>query len=243
MQVFTRTISSYLTAIVIVFITLMSCSHPTPVPTLTPQPTPVIPDPKDLIKQTSVVMRQLEHFHFRLHHEKGSLELAPNLLIDEVEGDLSRPDRMSINFSGSLGELAVQTKLLTIGESTFITNPLTGKWESGPTGVNALGFFSPQTGISAILSQLDLSTFEGSVEISGETYTLSGQLPVEALSSLVGETLTKLTVTVELIIDMDSHHLLLARLDGQVTPTDTGEVVRVVTLSNFNSPVDIERPF
>ena len=93
-------------------------------------------------------MEGLDSFHFRLHHEKGAMELVAGLVIDEMEGDVASPDKLSVTFSGSLGGLTLEASLITLGDSGYITNPLTGEWESGPTGVSSFGFFDPSKGIA-----------------------------------------------------------------------------------------------
>ena len=49
---------------------------------------------------------------------------------------------------------------------------------------------------------------------------------------------------VDLEVEIDAHtlHLKLARFTGQVAPSDAPNTVRVVTLSKFDEPVNIEAP-
>ena len=245
-----------LAAIALAAVVQLSCGtsaplpepSPTPTPTPSPTPTPVVPDPEEVLRQTGLVMEGLGTFHFRLHHENGTMELIPGLVIDEVEGDVANPDKLFMTFSGSLGGLTIKASLITLGDSGYITNPLTGEWEAGPTGVSSLGFFDPSRGIAAMTSQVlhpvpaEKSLVVNSPRGTLETYKIAGRLPVEALAPLVGETLEGVTVEVELTIDAQSLYLLEARFEGPVTPTDAEDVVRVISLGAFNEAVTIEPP-
>ena len=67
-------------------------------------------------------------------------------------------------------------------------------------------------------------------------------MDAEALTSLLGPTLEGVLVDVELTIDVDDLYLLEARVKGRVTSTDEDEIVRTVTMSDFNEPITIEPP-
>ena len=188
-------------------------------------------------------MANLQMFHFRIHHESGGLELLPGLVIDEVEGDVINPDKLSMEFSGSLGTgLTIKASLITLGDAGYMTNPLTGEWEKGPTGISSLGFFDPSSGIVTMMSQVDEVRVLDDGPGSRGVHRLGGSLPVEALVPLVGTTLEGVSVVVELTIDAGDSYLLEARFVGPVTPTDPDDVVRVITLSAFDEPISIEAP-
>ena len=208
-----------------------------PSPTVTPTPTPI--SPQALLDGSSRVMEALESFHFRLHHESGSTKLLPSLLMDEAEGDVVRPDGISVEFSGSFGRFAIESGLITLGDDSYMTNPLSGKWESVPREVSPLGFFDPSRGIASMMSRVEGSSLLSS---DGEVYRIGGTLPAEALAPLLGTTVEGTTVVVELTLDASDLYLLKAVVDGRVTPSDADDVVRVITLSRFNEPVTIEPP-
>ena len=241
MPAFTTKLFLYLSALMMFLFTTITCSsQSSPTPSLTPVPTA-----KEILNQTSRTMEQIDSLHFKLHHETGFLELTPGLMINEVEGDLSKPDLLDISFNGSFGGIALNTQFITVGNSAFMTNPLTGKWERGPTGVSSLGFFDPKLGIGAIISRTDLANFSVPKEQFSEQesiYVISGVLPTEALLSIVGQTLKNLTVSTELVIDSESFYLLEVTIKGKVVPNDRDDVVRIITLSDFDKPVLIEPP-
>ena len=188
-------------------------------------------------------MADLETFNFRLYHEEGSLELLPGFKIARATGRVSNPDRLAVSFNGTYGNgYSISADVVTIGNTTYMTNPLTGRWEGSDLEVSPLGFFNPTEGISGMMGRIDNA--EISVESDGGSrrFLVTGNLPTEAMMPLVGNTLQDATVAVELTIDAETFHLHQVRFDGSVTPTDQGNVERVIVLSFFNEEVTIEAP-
>ena len=186
-----------------------NAAEPTPTPTATPLP----PDPKEILERSGRVMASLNTFNFRMYHDVGNLEILEGLLIEKVSGKIVNPDRLSMEFSGSFGGgFAIKSEVITVGDQTYMTNPLTGNWEASDASISPVGFFSPTRGIA------------------------------EMMASLVGPTLTGRTVDLELTIDTTTDYLLEVRFTGAVTPSDIEDAERVIVLSFFNEEVVIEPP-
>ena len=216
-------------------------STPTPLPTPMPAPTPF--DAEAVLKQSGQVMQAIESFHFRLSHETGSMELLPGLLIHEVEGDVVNPNELSASFAGVYGTgFAVKARLISLGDNSYMTNPLTGQWQALASNVSPLGFFNPGRGIADMMLRVGQASPLGDKGDKKGVYRLGGELTAEALAPLLGLTLKDTTVRVELTIDADDLHLLEAIFSGRVIPTDIDGVVRVITVSAFNEPVTIKAP-
>ena len=214
-----------------------SATKPDPTPVGVPAPTPV--DPAALLDASGRVMEDLDSFHFRLTHRSGNTPLSGNFVVDKAEGKVVKPDRISAKFSGSFGGFAINSGLITLGDLSFMTNPLTDKWEIVPPEVSPLGFFDPRRGIAAIMSQVEQPSV---VPGSDGAYRVKGKLPAGALRALLGSALRDATVDVVLTLDAEALHLLEAVIDGRVTPAEEDGVVRVITLSRFDEPFVIEPP-
>ncbi len=227
-------------ALVIAGVLLRPRSGPPPAPTLTPQPTPFTPEA--VLARSGEVMAALESFHFRLSHRSGSTPLLLNLAITEAEGDVVKPDRLSLDLSGAFGNLAVRASLIAIGDTTYMTNPITGGWETAAAGVSPLGFFDPGKGVAAMMSSIQQPSLAQEAQGGQQVYRIRGKLAADALAPLLGTTVQGSTVDVELAIDTQRLYLLEAVVAGRVTPAEADGVVRVITLSRFNEPITIEPP-
>ena len=230
-----------LTAIAGGVVATIACGSPTPSPSptvlQTPSPTPV--SPRALLEESGQKMEELDSFFFRLTHKEGGTPLPGNIVIYEAEGAVVKPDRVSIEFGGTFGGFAINSALITLGPLSFMTNPLTTKWESVPPEVSPLGFFDPRRGVATMMSQVEEPRLLRSDE---DVYRIAGRLPARALRSLLGSALEDAVVEVDLTLDRQALHLLEAVIDGRVTPTEEDGVVRVITISRFNEPFVIEPP-
>lgn len=215
--------------------------EPTPATAPVPTPTPTPVNVEALIQQSGEAMAALKTFRFFLSHPSGGTPLAllPGLAIQEAEGAVINPDGLEARFSGALGALYVESNLISVGDDSYLTNPLTGKWEAIPQEISPLAFFNPRDGIASMMSQVSEVTLTSE---SADEYRVAGRIPAEALAPLLGKTLSGVSVSVELIIDRQSHHLREARFEGRVTSGEPDGTIRVITLSGFDEPLSIEPP-
>ena len=218
-----------------------ACGSGTVVPEPTPTPTPVPFDPKAVLERSGKVMQDLQSFHFKLTHDEGGTEFMPGMIVEEATGDVVKPDKIALSFAGTFGGgYAIKARLITIGDVSYMTNPLTGVWQEFDTGVSPLGFFDPAVGISAIMLRLDDAQ---RVEADREdVFRMTGILPADALAPLLGRTLQDALVDVDLTIDAASLYLLEARVSGRVTESDPEGIVRILEARDFDQPLVIEPP-
>lgn len=178
----------------------------TPTATRTPTPTPV--NLQALLQESGHVMENLDSFRFLLEHPSGGTPLAllPGLAIQDAEGGVISPDKLIAHFGGALGSLYVKTSLITLGEESYMTNPITGKWEIVPPEISPLGFFNPREGIASMMTVVEQAAL---LPDGKGVYQISGRIPAEALAPLLGTTLKGTTVAVDLTIDVDDLYLCL----------------------------------
>ena len=214
---------------------------PTPRPAPTPTPTPVPVNVEDVLRDAGVVLEGLSSFHFRFRHEDGGTEFATGIIVEDAEGDVVNPDRIAVAFTGTFGQgFAIRSRLITTGQTSYMTNPLSGKWEEIPVGVSPLGFFSPAKGIAAMMSELRDPILASNSD--AKTHIVVGKLPATAMKPLLGSALPGAIVDVELTIDADTLYVTKAKSTGRATASDAPDLVRVVSLSGFNEPTSIEAP-
>ncbi len=220
---------------------LVGCAHsPQPEATVAPVPTPTPIDVAVLLARSGEATSALKTFRFQLEHNReGGTPLTDTLTVTEADGTVVSPDALSIDFAGTLGSFAVRSSLITLGDDSYMTNPLTGAWERVAREVSPLGFFDPQRGIGSMMTEIQSPVL---VAKSDSEFEIEGALPVEALKPLLGGLMDGTTVNARLTIDADSLFLERAILDGRVTAAEPDGVVRTITLSEFNEQVEIEPP-
>ena len=217
---------------------LAACGDAAPMPAPTATATPI--NPQAILDDCGRAMSTLASFRFRIEHEDdGGTPLAQGMTLTEASGGVESPDRLTVDFIGTAGSFAVMGSLIAVGEDVYMTNPLSGEWHAVSSALNPLEFFDPSGGIADILAQVRDAALVS--QDAGE-YRISGTLPATALAPLFGETETQSGVNVELTIDREGMQLTRARLEGRITPNEADGVVRTITLSAFNAPVDISAP-
>ncbi len=240
----------FLSMVVFILLVIAGCSEsrsspPEPTvaspPTSTPVPTPTPVNVEDLLRRSGEATSQLDTFHFRLeHNDGGSTPFSDTLAVTEAEGDVVSPDSVSISVSGTFsGMFAMRSSLITIGDESYMTNPLSGDWEEVAAEVSPLGFFDPQQGIGAMMTDLRNPEL---VSKSDNEFRIEGDLDVVALRPLLGDAAQGGTVRVEVTLDMDTLYMKKAVIEGQATANEPDGVVRTVTMSQFNEPISISAP-
>ena len=219
---------------------------PTPTPTAfpAPSPTPTPVNVEAVLQRSGEAMAGLKTFRFSLRHPSGAtpLDLLPglgSLEIGEADGAVVNPERLEARFGGALGSLYVESRLISVEGRSYLTNPLSGRWEEIPLDINPLAFFNPRAGIAAMMSSVHRASLTSESE---DEYRMSGLILSEALAPLLGTTLTGIEVSVDLTIDRQTYRLLEARFEGRVTAGEEDGTTRVITLSDFDEPLVIEPP-
>ncbi len=188
-----------------------------------------------LLQRMGAAMEEVSSFEFLLDHESGGTVLMSNLVMTEITGQVVRPDRLSIGFKGRFGNFAIQGQLITVGEATYMTNPLTDEWEEIPPDVSPVRFFNE---FADMVSQVTPS----GATWDGDLFRVKGRLPTEALEPLVGSTIKGETVGIELAALSSNGYIVEVKFDGAVTEAEEAGTVRSITLSRFNESFSIELP-
>ena len=202
----------------------------------TPTPTPV--DPAAVLLESGRTMQALESFHFRLDHQQGFTALM-DLALSVAEGDIVKPDKMSVDLTGGSGGFLIKSGLIVLGDDSFMINPLSGKWEAVPKEASPLGFFDPQEGIASMMAAVEAPVLTG---FDGRVYTIEGRLPADALSPLIGPTLDGATVSIEVAVSVDGYYLERVVFVGAAKEGEIEGTIRTIKLSRFDEPVTIEAP-
>ena len=224
-------------ALMFVVVALAGCGLGSPEATPEPSPTPV--NPAALLAESGAAMSALRSFRFSLAHNEGGTPLADSLTVTSAEGAVVSPDRISVDFSGTFGSFGIRSGIVAIGADSYMTNPLTGEWESVASGVSPLAFFDPQSGIGAMMRSVDNPTLASS---SDESHVVEGGLAVSVLAPILGGAATDGDVRVELTVAADTLFLEKAVIEGRVTAAEPDGLIRTIELWDFDAPILIEPP-
>lgn len=211
-------------------------------------PTPTTgqpPDPREILQQGVSRLLALESVAFDLKQEKGTTTLFPGLEMSKASGLVDIPDRFSIIVEAELAfpRSFVEIKIVTIGNQAYITDFLSGEWREVSPGSLPVNFGSIGQTLADIIEAVNNLVLAGTERVGGrETHHIKGTIRSEDLTGLVPGAGKGFTVDLEMWLDQSENMLVQALIVGRVAPTDIPDARRLLTLNDFDVPVDITPP-
>lgn len=227
------------------------------------QSTPVTTDDdaQALLDRAIAAMQALDSYSFDLEIQNGEIELIPEVFtIHDLEGDVVRPDAFRAESEIEVLFVDVDVEIVTLGEDTWITNPLTlvgsdnemvrigeidfdGNFNPA-WAVNPDHIALPLLGIveNPVINDIDSMSSATRVDgvITRDGIDRLGDIFRQAtISGFIADSLESLGASVW--IDGDDR-VRRFDIEGQIFDREDGDIVRSFTFEDFNEPVTIERP-
>ncbi|MBI2854188.1 MAG: LppX_LprAFG lipoprotein [Chloroflexi bacterium] len=216
---------------------------PTPTVTPTPTPTPAL-TAQQIIQQASANTQALNSFHFELE-QTGGTPIAMGLALLGASGDIVRPGKTRMTISASFSNMSLKVQVITVGDKTYMTNPLSGQWELLPVEFNAVKLFDPDTGLKAIMAGMTSLSRLPDEDVSGVAcYRLRGMLLSGDLRAITsGSAVEGISVPTDVWIGKSDSWPRQVKVTGTVVQGEQSDISRTLRFSNFNQQVSIEAPF
>ena len=245
-------------------------STPVPTPTRTPSPTPAspptstpnptapavsiatlppgVPSAAEVLKAALAAMAQAGSYHFEMDARiSGPTADAASAIPLSFVGDFQAPDRARGKVALTMGLFSVEMETITIGDTTYATNPQTGEWQLASGLTSALPGPTDFTG-EAVPGLVDVALL--GVETVGGTpaYRLRGALPVEIMGGTEGKARADYWIGVEdsLILQIDAEGELgldtVGDNAGAAGISGTANISMTIRFSRYGEPVLIEAP-
>ncbi len=167
--------------------------------------------------------------------------------LKSAEGDLIRPDKVSLTAKAAVGPVNAQLKFAQIGDNAYLTNILTGKWEKAPSGFayDPRIVFDPDHGVSAILGKVQGWQSVDSVKINGvDTQHIRAPVSTAAVNDLVSASLRGDMVDVDLYVEPKNNDVVRLILSEQPAAVAAGTPTArwTLDLSKQNDNIKIDAP-
>ena len=199
--------------------------------------------PAEIISHSSDALSDTTTFRFALSHDHGNTILTNGIEVSKASGTAMAPNSYTLDADTLVAGFFVNTRVTVIDQDSYMTHPITQRWELLEPGTSPFGTFNPASLVASILEQIEKPQIAPLEASKAGSYVVDGLLPAIALKSLTGgvdETAPQLEVRVT--IDGTSLYPVEARITGRATTTESGELVRTVRLFEFNSDIAIEPP-
>ena len=216
-------------------------------------------DPKQLLKAAAEAMAKVKTFHFEMETIDGKATVLDNLELKEVTGDVVRPDSFQARLTASLAVIEVSVDVVSIAGAVWVTDPTKSGtvWQQISTGgeKGAAGSFTdlinPDRLFLAAVTLLDEPKIEGTEEIDGQKCSVvTGMFDParleELASPIAGEVDTESILTGE-PVDLtawiaEDGRVLRIEEEGPLTKSESRDVVRAISFTAFDEPVEISAP-
>ncbi len=220
-----------------------STSTPTASPTPTPTPRPTLtplPSAERLIKQAGERFGRIRSAAFQLRLTEGKIDLGSGILVDNLTGQIARPDRLRLKTTATISGNVVEFELIKIGSQLYLLNPFSRQWQPLPPGSSTLESLNPFA-VAEVFSQATNLTRVGRSSINGvEAWQIRGMLSPDAVVPLIGARLGELPIIAEMWTGVQDDLPRQIRLEIPLL-SGTRQIVTIV-LSELDRPVTIEPP-
>ncbi|HEX3724168.1 MAG TPA: LppX_LprAFG lipoprotein [Nitrolancea sp.] len=188
---------------------------------------------------------QVSSLHFVLQIDGTvALDQANTLKLHGAEGDLSRPDSAQAKASVSFLGATISIKFVSIGKDQYITNPITGAWETAPgnLGYDPAVLYDNSKGIGHVLTALQNPKIVGRETVNGtDTYHISATVAASDAQPIAGGAIQSASPAIDLWISKQNSDLVKFTL-RDATAAGTNPTTWTLLLSKQNVSVTIQRP-
>jgi LppX_LprAFG lipoprotein len=183
----------------------------------------------------------LKSFHFVL--KVANAPSGGGLIIRFAEGDILVPDRLRARINGTIAGVALQSAIVSVGDRSFLQDPVTKQWRAFAAGANPAKLFDPAKGVLAGIRTAAALRNAGSDQVGGaDTYRLAARVSADAVAPLAGVESSGRPVRLTIWVGKRDSLLRRLRLDGPVAPAEPNDIARTVELSKFDESLKITPP-
>jgi hypothetical protein len=195
-----------------------------------------LPDADDLLGRSAEAMTAVAAAEFDMSVSGAPITIS-GLEMRSAAGVYAAPDSARATLTMRLGDVTLELVTISIAERTWLTEPLTGSWnELDPgTGFNPAVVFGDD-GWAPLLA-VDL--VDATIAHHDRGYRVEGTAPAARVATLTSGLVRDQDVTITLVVDADTAHLLEARFTTVADGESTDWHIR---LGPFDRPATIEAP-
>jgi hypothetical protein len=186
-------------------------------------------------------MDRVEAFHFVLTQENGTTRILMGLELVSAEGDIAGTDRAQMEIRARLGTSNLRLGIVILPEQSYITNPLTGRWQREEVSLAA--FFNPEAGVTALMRSVTAASVSRTERIGDiETYRVDATVDSGSLDLFAPDAPAGRPLQARAWIGVEDALVYRIEIEGAVTPEEAENTLRRLDLSRVDQPVEIVAP-
>jgi hypothetical protein len=205
----------------------------------TPKPTS-----KQLLSSLQKNFSGVSAFHVVMQVDNPGTVTTDKVQIRKADGDVVMPDKVKATATVILSGQSVTVNLISIGDSQFITDPITGQWRVVKGVLDPRVLTNPNTGIISLINKEQNVSQPVDDSVNGvPCWRVTGQLNAKYIAFFTGGGVPSGTMlqTSACIGKGDSLPYQL-KVTGQAAVGDTSSTMRTFFISNYNEAISIIAP-
>jgi hypothetical protein len=201
-------------------------------------------DPKMVLAQASTNMKGIQGFHFVYEvHAPANAEAGSGLEIARITGDVNAAGDMQATIDVTQAGVPFSLQFVAVGDTQYIQNPLSQKWESVPVADSPVGSLNLNAGTIRILDQLTDTAYAGEEKKGGvKTHHITGTAAAADVAAIAGAVSVTTPFPTEIWIGVEDGCVYEVDITGPATANEDAKIWRSIILSNLNVSVDIKAP-
>ena len=193
--------------------------------------------PQERLGEAAARIAQVASLDFTLTHEEGVTPLFTGIVLQKAEGTVEGPDRATVDVEAlaTFANSFIQLSIVIEGDDATMSDPLSGN--PTPVATSELPFELHNIGntLSGILTAIQGPTYTSDETLDGVTSKgIAGSIAGAAIQTLIRRADADLQQEIEVWVGEDDLPRKV-RITGKVLSNDEEQVIRVLSLRNFDS--------
>ncbi len=198
----------------------------------------------DVVDRAAAAMAEVGSVEFELERRGAPvfIDQFERLALDRLRGQFTVPTRAQAELTVTVeGNLTTRLGAVAVDEEVWISNPVTGDFETLPTGydIDPSKFFDPEGGWRPLLANLRDAELVGIDDRGGQRYHVRGTAPAAEVRNITVGLVRDQDVPVELWIHPTTGLVTAAEFS---TVIDGGESRWELTLDRYGETFTIQPP-
>ncbi len=200
------------------------------------------PTAQTLIKNAQTALQKVTAYHFNLVAENAGA--GGFLVVKSADGDTVVPDKLQADANAVVLGNVVKVKIISLADKQYVTEPISGKWQTTTGLLDPRTLSDSKTGIIAILGLIQNPSTPTDSNVDGKPcWNINGKLNAKDIQGITGGgTPADSKVDVTTCIGKSDNLPYQIRITGIAIQGDTDKTVRTFKLSKFNESVTIIAP-
>jgi hypothetical protein len=196
---------------------------------------------QDVLERAAERMETVSSFRFALEHENGRGELLQGIEMERASGAYVSPDRVEAEVLGRAGPINVRVSFVLLPDESWMTNPLTGRWERTDATPEVLTELVKE--MPALMRAAQDPAIVGIERLDGvEVYVVEGRLDSADLAFLVPGAPAGRPLRATAWIGREDPLVHRIEVAGPVTEREPELILRRLRLTDIGADIAIEPP-